>query len=98
MPADTAEAIARTLSIAVHYAFQPTGLAAAITANTLLTQTDYTVVSKTVAFVAVLGFLVQGHPLDADLSGKLMKLVKRGFITILNRLYSMPLTVVVKTR
>jgi len=76
--ADTTEAIERTLAIAVRYAFQPGRLAAAITDNTLLTQTDDTVVSMTVAFGAVLGLLVQGHSLDAELSGKLMKLVKSG--------------------
>jgi len=76
--ADTTEAIERTLAIAVRCAFQPGRLAAAITANTLLTQTDNTVVSMTVAFGAVLGLLVQGHALDADLSGKLMRLVKNG--------------------
>ena len=75
---DTTEAIERTLAIAVRYASQPARLAAAITANTVLTQTDDTVVSMTVAFGAVLGMLVQGHPLDADLSGKLMRLVKSG--------------------
>jgi ADP-ribosylglycohydrolase len=74
--ADTTEAIERTLAIAVRYAFQPGHLAAAITANTLLTQIDDTVVSMTVAFGAVLGLLVQGHSLDVDLSGKLMRLVK----------------------
>ena len=51
--ADTTEAIERTLAIAVRYALQPSQLAAAITANTLLTQTDDTVVSMTVAFGAV---------------------------------------------
>jgi ADP-ribosylglycohydrolase len=76
--ADTTEAIERTIAIAVRYAFQPTRLAAAITANTLLTQTDDTVVSMTVAFGALLGLLVQGHPFDADLSGKLMRLVRSG--------------------
>jgi ADP-ribosylglycohydrolase len=76
--ADTTESIERTLAIAVRYAFQPSRLAAEITANTMLTQTDNTVVSMTVAFGAVLGLLVQGHCLDADLSGKLMRLVKSG--------------------
>lgn len=76
--ADTTEAIERTLAIAVRYAFQPGRLAAAITQNTVLTQTDDTVVSLTVAFGAVLGLLVQGHALDAGLSGKLMGLVKSG--------------------
>jgi len=76
--ADTTEAIERTLAIAVRYALQPGRLASAIASNTLLTQTDETVVSMTVAFGAVLGLLVQGHSLDADLSGKLMGLVKSG--------------------
>lgn len=76
--ADTTEAIERTLAIAVRYALQPARLATAVTKNTLLTQIDDTVVSMTVAFGAVLGMLVQGHPLDAGLSGKLMRLVKSG--------------------
>lgn len=76
--ADTTEAIERTLAIAVRYARSPKKLADAITRNTLLTQTDDTVVSMTVAFGAVLAMLVQGQRLDADLSGKLMKLVKTG--------------------
>ncbi|HSO19611.1 MAG TPA: ADP-ribosylglycohydrolase family protein [Desulfosarcina sp.] len=76
--ADTTEAIERTLAIAVRYAADPARLAAAVAANTILTQTDDTVVSMTVAFAAVLGMLVQGHRLDDKLSGKLMELVKRG--------------------
>jgi len=76
--ADTTEAIERTLAIAVRYARHPDKLAAAITQNTILTQVDDTVVSMTVAFGAVLGLLVQGHKLDAGISGKLMKLVKSG--------------------
>lgn len=76
--ADTTEAIERTLAIAVRYARQPQRLAEAITSNTLLTQTDDTVGSMTVAFGAVLSLLVQGHKLDAELSNKLMKLVKTG--------------------
>jgi len=74
--ADTTEAIERTLAIAVRYARQPHKLAAAITGNTLLTQTDDTVVSMTVAYGAVLGMLVEGHQLDASLSSKLMTFVK----------------------
>lgn len=76
--ADTTEAIERTLAIAVRYALQPERLASHVGANTLLTQTDTTVVSMTVAFGAVLGQLVQGHPLDERLSGRLMALVKSG--------------------
>jgi ADP-ribosylglycohydrolase len=76
--ADTTEAIERTLAIAVRYALHPAKLAAAITDNTILTQVDDTVISMTVAFGALLGLLVQGHKLDTDISGKLMKLVKNG--------------------
>jgi len=76
--ADTTEAIERTLAIAVRYALQPDKLAVAISQNTILTQTDDTVVSMTVAFGAVLGQLVQGNKLDADISTKLMALVKNG--------------------
>jgi ADP-ribosylglycohydrolase len=76
--ADTTEAIERNLAIAIFYARQPQQLAAALTSNTLLTQTDETVVSLTVAFGAVLSLLVQGHQLDTQLSNKLMKLVKDG--------------------
>lgn len=76
--ADTTEAIERTLAIAVRYALQPERLAAHVGANTVLTQTDATVVAMTVAFGAVLGQLVQGHPLDGRLSGRLMALVRSG--------------------
>lgn len=76
--ADTTEAIERTLAIGVRYATRPAELAAAIASNAVLTQTDDTVVAMTVAFGAVLGMLVQGHPLDTSLSMKLMQLVKSG--------------------
>lgn len=76
--ADTTEAIERTLALAVRYAFNPTQLATAVAGNTVLTQIDATVVSMTVAYCAVLGQLVQGHPLDTKLSGRLMKLVHSG--------------------
>jgi ADP-ribosylglycohydrolase len=76
--ADTTEAIERTLAIAVRYALQPARLAAAITSNSVLTQTDDMVISMTVAFGALVGLLVQGHKLDTAISGKLMKLVRSG--------------------
>jgi ADP-ribosylglycohydrolase len=76
--ADTTEAIERTLAIAVRYALQPTRLAAAVTSNTILTQSDELVVSMTVAFGALLGLLVQGEALDGAVSGRLMKLVRSG--------------------
>ncbi len=77
-PADTTEAIERTLALAVRYALQPGKLAAFVSANAALTQTDDLVLSLTVAYCTLLGQLVQGHPFDADISGRLMKLVKSG--------------------
>lgn len=76
--ADTTEAMERTLAIAVRYAFDHGKLAEAVAGNTLLTQSDGTVVTLTVAFGAVLGLLVQGHKLDTNISQKLMALVNRG--------------------
>ena len=78
--ADTTEAIERTLALAVRYALEPQNLARTITQNTLLTQVDETVVAMTVAYGAVLGLLVRGHPLDANLSSTLMKQVKAGVL------------------
>jgi ADP-ribosylglycohydrolase len=76
--ADTTEAIERTLALAVRYALQPGRLAAAVVGNTILTQIDEAVVAMTLAYGAVLALLVQGHPLDAALSEKLMALVGAG--------------------
>jgi ADP-ribosylglycohydrolase len=76
--ADTTEAIERTLALAVRYALEPARLAETIAANAVLTQSDDTVLSMTVAYGAVLGQLVQGHPLDANISDRLMKLVHTG--------------------
>jgi len=76
--ADTTEAIERTLALAVRYALHPGALAQSVASNAFLTQNDDTVVSMTVAYCAVLGQLVQGHPLDAGLSDRLMVLVKSG--------------------
>ena len=74
--ADTTEAIERTIALAVRYSQQPNKLAETITSNTVLTQSDDTVVSMTVAYGAVLAMLIQGHALDSHISDKLMKLVK----------------------
>jgi ADP-ribosylglycohydrolase len=76
--ADTTEAIERSLALAVRYAQDPAQLARAVAGNAILTQTDATVVSMTVAYGAVLGMLVQGHPLDRHISAKLMERVKTG--------------------
>jgi len=72
---DNTEAAERTLALAVRYANNPTLLAKNISSNTRLTQCDETINAMTVAYGAVLGMLIQGHPLDENLSGKLMKLV-----------------------
>jgi len=62
------------------HAFDPVRLAAAITSNTVLTQNDAAIVAMTVAYGAVLGMLVQGHALNPQLSGKLMRLVNKGVL------------------
>lgn len=76
--ADTTEAIERTLALAIRYARKPATLAEAIASNTLLTQKDDMLVSITVAYGAVLGQLVVGHPFDGSISATLMQLVKSG--------------------
>ena len=76
--ADNTEAAERTLAIAVRYARQPGQLARAVASNTVLTQVDPTVAAMTVAYGAVLGQLVDGRRLDAQLSGRLMELVRSG--------------------
>lgn len=76
--ADTTEAAERSLAIAVRYARRPAQLASAVCANSALTQSDGTVLAMTVAYGAILGLLVEGHPLDGALAGKLMARVKRG--------------------
>ena len=72
---DNTEAAERVLALAVRYATKPQELARNVSSNTLLTQCDETINAMTVAYSAVLGMLVQGHPLDENLSRKLMQLV-----------------------
>ena len=76
--ADTTEALERALVLAVRYARSPRTLAETVWSNTVLTQTDETVVAMTVAFCAVLSQLVSGHPMDDDISGRLLALVRSG--------------------
>jgi ADP-ribosylglycohydrolase len=76
--ADTTEALERVLVLAVRYAGQPSRLAELVASNTVLTQTDEAVVAMTVAYGSVLGLLVQGHALNPQISGKLMRLVNKG--------------------
>ena len=76
--ADTTEAIERTLALAVRYAKSPATLAQTIASNTDLTQTDEMLIAMTVAYGAVLGQLILGHPFDSSISNTLMNLVKSG--------------------
>lgn len=76
--ADTTEALERALVLGVRYAKAPAKIAEFASANCLLTQSDETVVAMTTAFCCVLGQLVSGEKLDANLSDKLMALVKKG--------------------
>jgi ADP-ribosylglycohydrolase len=76
--ADNTEAAERTLALAVLHATNPEKLANAISRNTRLTQCDENVNSMTGVYGATLGMLVQGHPLDRELSDKLIQLVDDG--------------------
>ncbi|MDY6929568.1 MAG: ADP-ribosylglycohydrolase family protein [Pseudomonadota bacterium] len=78
--ADNTEAAERIIAIAVRYALNPKELARAVTANTVLTQKDTTVMAMTTAFGAVLGMLVEGHLLDCGISDKLIARVKAGVL------------------
>lgn len=78
--ADDTEAIERTLVLAVRYARNPGKLAEVVAGNATLTQVDEAVVAMTVAYGSVLGMLVQGHALNGQLSGKLMRLVNKGIL------------------
>ncbi len=76
--ADTTEGAERTLVLAARYAGTPAKVAASVSANCLLTQTDEASVAMTTAYCCVLALLVQGEGLDPLLSDKLMDLVKAG--------------------
>lgn len=78
--ADTTEALERTLAIGIRYALDPAAMAEAVSANTVLTQSDDVVASMTVAYCAALGLVVKGSRFNRVISGKLMKLVKDGVL------------------
>ena len=77
-PADSTEALERTIALGAFYALDLKAMAAAVNRNARLMQNDATVLSMTVAFNAVLALLIQGKPLDRDLSGELMSFAKKG--------------------
>lgn len=92
-PADTTEALERTLAMGAFYAFDLKQMAQKVIENALLTQNDATVLSLTVAFNAVVALLIQGERLDGDISRKLMALVKSGelpFHTVTSDNYAPP--------
>lgn len=76
--ADTTEAAERALILSARYAKNPAKVAQTASANCVLTQTDEAIVSMTTAYCCVLAELVNGNRLDAEISGKLMTLVKEG--------------------
>lgn len=76
--ADTTEAAERTLVLAARYAKSPAKVAATVSANCLLTQSDEAIVAMTTAYACVLALLVNGEKLDPMISDKLMDLVKAG--------------------
>lgn len=76
--ADTTEAAERGLVLAARYANAPAIVAQTVVENCLLTQADEAIVAMTTAYASVLALLVQGEKLDADISDKLMDLVKGG--------------------
>ncbi len=76
--ADNTEAAERTLAIAVRYAPDLGAVARHVAANAALTQIDPTVLAMTTAYGCVLALLVQGEPLDAAISAKLLARVHRG--------------------
>ncbi len=78
--ADNTEAAERIIALAVRHALDPARLARTVIDNTALTQTDNTVMAMTAAYAAVLGMLVEGQRLDADLSDKLLARVKSGLL------------------
>lgn len=75
-PADSTEALERTIALGAFYAFDAKSMASCVQRNARLLQNDATVLSMTVAFNAVLALLIQGKPLDGKLSGELMSLAK----------------------
>ncbi len=76
--ADTTEALERTLALSVVYAGDFKELAHSVAQNTYLTQKDEIVGAMGVAYGSVLALLIQGQPLDENISKILMGLVKKG--------------------
>ncbi len=76
--ADTTEAIERVLAISVLYSDDPKQLAESVLRNAAVTHSDDTILSLTLAYSALLAFLVEGEKMDEEISSKLMAQVKDG--------------------
>jgi ADP-ribosylglycohydrolase len=71
--ADTAEAMERTLAIAVRYATEPARMSQAIANNTALTQSSETMLSMGVGYGCILARLIQGNAMGAQISQQPLK-------------------------
>lgn len=76
--ADTTEAAERAIVLAALYAGQPAKVAASVSANCLLTQSDEAIVAMSTAYNLVLSQLVAGEKLTPAISGKLLQLAQSG--------------------
>jgi ADP-ribosylglycohydrolase len=76
--ADTTEAAERSIVLAARYALDPGKVAEMVSRHCELTQSDPAIVAMSTAYNAVLALLVSGEPLDAEISDKLMGLVRKG--------------------
>ncbi len=75
---DTTESLERNIPTAIYYADDMATLCESITNNTALAQSDNVTGSLSVAFNVVLATLINGEPLDGDISNKLMHMVHDG--------------------
>lgn len=75
---DTTESAERILVYAIRYALQPKKLAEVVISNTQLIQNDCMVQAMTLAYGALLGYLVEGNTFDEDISMALLARVKEG--------------------
>jgi ADP-ribosylglycohydrolase len=75
---DTTESLERNIPTAIYYAKDMQNLCASITENTALAQSDNVTGSLSVAYNVVLATLINGEPLDENISKKLMKMVHSG--------------------
>jgi ADP-ribosylglycohydrolase len=76
--ADTSEAAERGIVLAARYAKDPQRMAAAVSSNCTLTQSDEAIICMSTAYNCVLSLLVNGEKLTPAISDKMMQMVKSG--------------------